>query len=211
MATGMSSHSAGILSADRSDAGAGEFSRMFTIPNSDWLYIVGRVKPGVAIAPLQEKVKALLRQALATNRSFSSEQGKTLLAKVHVVLTPGGAGIQDDAGAVWVATAFVDVDCRPCAVDCLREYCESAAGAWDGTARGNVHARCAGSNARKNCPPIADGERRVGRDGRYRRAGGRLCGNANAADAGVSRGRRTYPSMRARPVGNGVCMWACRC
>ncbi len=63
-------------------------------PHQDWLYIVGRFKPGVAIGPLQEKVTALLRQALATDGTFSTEQGKTLLAKVHVVLTPGGAGIQ---------------------------------------------------------------------------------------------------------------------
>lgn len=63
-------------------------------PNQDWLYIVGRIKPRVAIAPLQVKVTGLLRQAIATSNFFSSQQGKTLLTKVHVVLTPGGAGIQ---------------------------------------------------------------------------------------------------------------------
>ncbi len=31
-----------------------------------WLYIVGRIKPGVAIAPLQQKLSGLLRQTLAT-------------------------------------------------------------------------------------------------------------------------------------------------
>ncbi len=61
---------------------------------TDWLYIVGRIKPGVAMGPLQEKASAMLRQALATDEDFSSEQGKTNLTKVHVVLTPGGAGIQ---------------------------------------------------------------------------------------------------------------------
>ena len=63
-------------------------------PEQDWLYIVGRIKPGAALAPLQERVTALLRQALATDETFSTQQGKTLLAKVRVVLTPGGAGIQ---------------------------------------------------------------------------------------------------------------------
>jgi macrolide transport system ATP-binding/permease protein len=63
-------------------------------PEQDWLYMIGRVKPGVAMAPLQEKVTARVRQALATNEPFSTEQGKTLLSKVRVVLTPGGAGIQ---------------------------------------------------------------------------------------------------------------------
>jgi predicted permease len=63
-------------------------------PNQNWLYIIGRIKPGVAIAPLQMKVTALLRQALATTNVFTSQEGKTRMEKVHVVLTPGGAGIQ---------------------------------------------------------------------------------------------------------------------
>ncbi len=63
-------------------------------PEEDWLYIIGRVKSGVAIASLQEKVTALLQQALATDETFSTEQGKKVLKKVRVVLTPGGAGIQ---------------------------------------------------------------------------------------------------------------------
>jgi len=63
-------------------------------PRTQWLYIIGRVKPGVAMGALQDKVNALLRQAFSTIPDFSTEQGKTQLAKVHVVLTPGGAGIQ---------------------------------------------------------------------------------------------------------------------
>jgi macrolide transport system ATP-binding/permease protein len=64
-------------------------------PEAQWLYIIGRVKPGVAMGPLQEKISTLLRQAFASRSDYSSEQGKMPLAKVHVVLTPGGAGIQD--------------------------------------------------------------------------------------------------------------------
>ena len=66
-------------------------------PNGNrWLYIVGRLKPGVAMTPaLQEKMSALMRQAFAQTSTFSSEQAKKLLAKSHVVLTPGGAGITD--------------------------------------------------------------------------------------------------------------------
>ena len=63
-------------------------------PDAFWLYLIARVKPGVAMIPLQEKISAQLRQTFATNKGFSSEHGKTLLAKAHVVLTPGGAGIQ---------------------------------------------------------------------------------------------------------------------
>jgi predicted permease len=64
-------------------------------PDTNWLYIIGRVKPGVAILPLQEKLSARLRQAFAESKLFSSERDKVLLAKTHVVLTPGGAGIHN--------------------------------------------------------------------------------------------------------------------
>jgi macrolide transport system ATP-binding/permease protein len=64
-------------------------------PSTNWLYIIGRVKPGVAMGPLQQKLSALVRQSFAPTRAFASEQGKLDLAKAHVNLIPGGAGIQD--------------------------------------------------------------------------------------------------------------------
>jgi predicted permease len=63
-------------------------------PETNWLYMIGRVRPGVAMSPLQEKVNAVVRQAFATQQGFSTEEDKKLLPGVHVVLTPGGAGIQ---------------------------------------------------------------------------------------------------------------------
>src|SRR5580693_3011070 len=62
-------------------------------PNSSWLYIVGRLKPGVARAPLQDKVNALLKQILA-HRFTASKRDQDSLAKTHATLSPGGAGIQ---------------------------------------------------------------------------------------------------------------------
>ncbi len=59
-----------------------------------WLYLIGRVKPGVPMEALQEKITALVRQSLPETKAYSTAQGKTLLEKVHVVLTPGGAGIE---------------------------------------------------------------------------------------------------------------------
>jgi macrolide transport system ATP-binding/permease protein len=64
-------------------------------PSTRWLYIIGRVKPGVAMAPLQTKIIELVRQSFATTGAFAGEQGKRALAKARVVLSPGGAGIQD--------------------------------------------------------------------------------------------------------------------
>ena len=61
--------------------------------SSDWLYFIGRLKPGVSLPVLQQKVGSLVEQALAQTRPFASEEAKKLLPKTHVVLTPGGSGI----------------------------------------------------------------------------------------------------------------------
>jgi len=58
-----------------------------------WLFLIGRVKPGVPMASLQEKMSGLLRQSLGELKDFQTVQGKTQLAKAHVVLTPGGQGV----------------------------------------------------------------------------------------------------------------------
>ena len=58
-----------------------------------WLFLVGRVKSGVAIGSLQEKMSGLLRQSLGELEDFQTVQGRGLLARAHVVLTPGGQGI----------------------------------------------------------------------------------------------------------------------
>ncbi len=58
-----------------------------------WLFLIGRVKPGVTTGSLQEKMSGLLRQSLAELEDFQTVQGKEQLAKAHVVLTPGGQGV----------------------------------------------------------------------------------------------------------------------
>jgi len=63
-------------------------------PDVQWLYIIGRLKPGVAVASLEAKVNALLKQYLAVTKTYASAEDKKQLEKVHIVLTPGGAGIQ---------------------------------------------------------------------------------------------------------------------
>jgi macrolide transport system ATP-binding/permease protein len=63
-------------------------------PHANWIYIVGRVKPGTAMGPLQEKLSASLRQSWSTDKDFSGTRGKQLLARAHVTLSPGGGGIQ---------------------------------------------------------------------------------------------------------------------
>jgi macrolide transport system ATP-binding/permease protein len=58
-----------------------------------WLYLIGRVKPGVQLAALQDKVSALLRQQLAQTPRYQSVGNMPQLKRSHIVLTPGGAGI----------------------------------------------------------------------------------------------------------------------
>ena len=63
-------------------------------PDGTWLYMIGRVRPGVSIPQLQAKLSGLLRQVLATTRTYSSDETKSELPRAHLVLTPGGAGVQ---------------------------------------------------------------------------------------------------------------------
>ena len=62
--------------------------------DGNWLYMIGRLKPGVSRPQLQAKLSGLLRQELATGRTYASDNDKAALVRAHIVLTPGGAGIQ---------------------------------------------------------------------------------------------------------------------
>src|SRR5437588_4644804 len=63
--------------------------------NVQWLYLIGRVKPGISMPQLQQKISALVKQSFSETKTFSAGPGKAQLAKVHVVLTAGGGGIQN--------------------------------------------------------------------------------------------------------------------
>jgi predicted permease len=65
------------------------------VPDSNWLYAVGRVKPGTQIGPLQAKMSTTLRVWLGTREEYTENGGSTVIPKQHVVITPGGAGIQN--------------------------------------------------------------------------------------------------------------------
>jgi len=88
-------------------------------PDMQWLYIVGRVKPGVSLPALQQKLRALARQSFEHTKPFSDGEGKRALAKAHVVLTPAGGGIQamqEDAASslhllMWISGAVLLIAC----------------------------------------------------------------------------------------------------
>jgi macrolide transport system ATP-binding/permease protein len=64
-------------------------------PTSHWLYLLGRVRPGVNLAALQAKITASLRQWIRSTAEMTANGGSVLIPKQHVVLTPGGGGIQN--------------------------------------------------------------------------------------------------------------------
>jgi predicted permease len=65
------------------------------VPESNWVYVVGRVRPGIGIGPLQAKMSNTLRVWLGTQDAYTRNGGATIIPKQHVAITPGGAGIQN--------------------------------------------------------------------------------------------------------------------
>ena len=65
------------------------------VPDSNWLYAIGRVKPGVNVGSLQAKMSTTLRVWLGNHQEYTRNGGSTVIPKQHVVITPGGAGIQN--------------------------------------------------------------------------------------------------------------------
>jgi len=59
-----------------------------------WLYALGRVRAGTNAGALQSKLSVALRQWLYSRSTFTSNGGASLIPRQHVVLTPGGGGIQ---------------------------------------------------------------------------------------------------------------------
>ncbi|MGA8739727.1 MAG: ABC transporter permease [Terracidiphilus sp.] len=62
--------------------------------DSNWLYAIGRVKPGTNIGVLQAKLSQSLRDWLSTRPIYTENGGKTVIPKQHVVIVPAGGGIQ---------------------------------------------------------------------------------------------------------------------
>ena len=67
----------------------------FNEPDSQWAYIIGRVKPGTSLPALQAKASALLKQEFAPLKTFTDQRAQKALPNTHVVLSPGGGGIQN--------------------------------------------------------------------------------------------------------------------
>ena len=63
--------------------------------DSNWLYAIGRVKPGTNTGVLQAKLSQSLRDWLYTRPVYTDNGGKTVIPRQHVVIVPAGGGIQN--------------------------------------------------------------------------------------------------------------------
>jgi macrolide transport system ATP-binding/permease protein len=81
------------LSSERVIAGQ---SSTLTASGDDtaWLDLLGRVRPGTGIAALQSRLSGALRQWLMTRPGYAGNGGAALIPRQHIVLSPGGRGIQ---------------------------------------------------------------------------------------------------------------------
>jgi macrolide transport system ATP-binding/permease protein len=91
----------------------------FNDPDQQWAYIIGRVKPGTSRGALQAKVSALLKQQFVPLKTFADPRAQKVLPRTHVVLTPGGGGIQNMQGDYkdhlkllqWIAALVLLIAC----------------------------------------------------------------------------------------------------
>jgi predicted permease len=60
-----------------------------------WLYLLGRVRPQISIPALQAKLSANLRQWMSAHSAYTADGGAAQIPRQHVVLVPGGGGIQN--------------------------------------------------------------------------------------------------------------------
>lgn len=61
--------------------------------NLNWVYIMGRIKPGVQLGTLQAKISGSLRQWLPNVPVYQKDTAKHDLEESHVILTQAGVGI----------------------------------------------------------------------------------------------------------------------
>jgi predicted permease len=63
--------------------------------DQNWLYPIGRLRPGTSIPALSAKLSASLRQFLNTRPIYVAFGAQSEIPKQHVVLSPAGGGIQN--------------------------------------------------------------------------------------------------------------------
>lgn len=62
--------------------------------DESWLYLLGRVRPQTNLPALQAELSGRLRQWMFAHAQYTAHGGAALIPRQHVVLAPGGGGIQ---------------------------------------------------------------------------------------------------------------------
>ena len=83
-------------------------SRLLEATNSHWLYLMGRLGPGVALGPLQEKLTHEVRNWLAANARLSDD-ARQELPHLRVNVAPAAGGINNLRDAVAPALKLLQV------------------------------------------------------------------------------------------------------
>ncbi|TAN23150.1 MAG: ABC transporter permease [Acidobacteria bacterium] len=68
---------------------------LLNLPSANWLYPIGRVRPGTNIKAVQAKLSAALRHWLAAQPSYTANGGASIIPKQHVVVVPAAGGVQN--------------------------------------------------------------------------------------------------------------------
>ena len=175
--------------------------------DANWLYAIGRVKPGVSIASLQAKISTLLRQWLSTQKSLHREWsvlGNSQAACSARLRRRRSAKLA--AGSrQWFTPAHDDL--RAGFAGGMRQHCQPDAGPRRNPPLGNFLARSPGRGAQAPDPPDADGKYRAGMYGRICWPGHGLCRHANDSCAGLpgrEKSSHRYSSFVDRP---GLCFF----
>jgi len=78
-------------------------------PDTDWLYIIGRLKPGAKPAAIQSEVTVELQQWLSTRPDLTAYD-RSQLGKQHIVIVPAAGGVanleQDTAKGLHLLTVI---------------------------------------------------------------------------------------------------------
>ncbi len=104
-------------------------------PDLCWLYLIGRVKPGTAMGPLQAKVSALLRQSLSQLPAYQSEHGKEQSGQSSRCTDAGRCGCCENAAQRRQQPVSAHGALRVGAPDRMREHRQPDAGARAGATR----------------------------------------------------------------------------
>lgn len=69
-------------------------STLLRQPSANWLYPIGRVRPGTSIPALQAQLSATLRHWLSGQQAYTANGAAVMIPKQHVTVVSAGGGVQ---------------------------------------------------------------------------------------------------------------------